>query len=152
MQNLIKRSSGESLGHRAYEKDVYEKHMAAVYAGYPALKEHPEKHHKQKWQRSSFNSEIKCDYVTNNVAEVFNNWIKDIKDLPVVDLVDKIREMIMVLFHKRRRIGEMLHGRILPAVLQILRAKTRGLGHLSVIKGDNYDDGVGRGERSREKK
>jgi transposase-like protein len=133
MQNLIKRSSGESLGHmwpaaRAYEKDVYEKHMAAVYAGYPALKEHLEKHHKQKCQRSSFNSEIKCDYVTNNVAEVFNNWIKDIKVLPIVDLVDKIREMIMVLFHKRRRIGERLHGRILPAVLQILRAKNWRVG------------------------
>jgi hypothetical protein len=28
------------------------------------------------------------------MAEVFNNWIKDHKDLPVCDLADKIREMI----------------------------------------------------------
>jgi hypothetical protein len=76
--------------------------------------------------------------VINNVAKVFNDWIKDIKYLPIVELVDKLREMITVLFYKRRRIGERLYGRILPAVLQILSARTRGLGHLSVIKGDNY--------------
>jgi hypothetical protein len=29
--------------------------------------------------------------VTSNVAEVFNNWMKDVKDLPVVELTDKIR-------------------------------------------------------------
>jgi hypothetical protein len=41
--------------------------------------------------------------VTSNVAEVFNNWIKDIKDLPVVELVDKIREMVMVLFFQEEK-------------------------------------------------
>jgi hypothetical protein len=37
-----------------------------------------------KW-RSEFNPSIKCDYVTNNLAEVSNNWIKDWKDLSVVE-------------------------------------------------------------------
>ena len=59
---------------------------------------------------------------------------KDWKDLPVAKLADKIREMIMTLFHKRRAISERLHGRILPAVLRQLRARTRGLGHLTVVK------------------
>jgi hypothetical protein len=36
--------------------------------------------------------------VTSNVVESFNNWIKVIKDLPVVELADKIRDMIMVPF------------------------------------------------------
>jgi hypothetical protein len=35
-----------------------------------------------------------------------------------------------------------LYGRILPAILQILNARTRGLGHLSVIKGDHYSTEV----------
>lgn len=76
--------------------------------------------------------------MTSNIAESFNNWIREIWDLPVVELADKIREMIMVLFHKRRKIGERLYERILPTVLQILTARTRGLGHLTVIKGENY--------------
>jgi hypothetical protein len=76
--------------------------------------------------------------VTNNIAESFNNWIKDIKDLPVCELVDKIREKIMELFHRRRRIGWMLQGKIMSAVLRVLKARTRGLGHLPYVKGDNY--------------
>ncbi|KAK3149860.1 hypothetical protein QOZ80_3AG0224000 [Eleusine coracana subsp. coracana] len=46
--------------------------------------------------------------------------------------------MIMVLFFKRRKIGERLTGNILPAVLNISRAKTRGLQHLQVMQGDHY--------------
>jgi hypothetical protein len=48
----------------------------------------------------------------------------------------------MVPFFKRRKIGESLYGRILPAILQILNARIRGLGHLSVTKGDNYSTEV----------
>ena len=94
-------------------------------------------HHKLKWMRSAFDPAIKCDYVTNNLAECFNNWIKDWKDLPVVEFADKIREMIMILWNKRRRIAEKLHRKILPVVLHQLKMKTRGLGHLYVVKADS---------------
>ena len=53
------------------------------------------KHHKLIWSRSKFSKKCKVDYVNNNISECFNNWIKDYKDLPVVDLMDKIREKIM---------------------------------------------------------
>jgi len=45
--------------------------------------------------------------------------------------------MIMILWNKRRRIAEKLHGKILPAVLHQLKMKTRGLGHLYVVKADS---------------
>jgi hypothetical protein len=44
----------------------------------------------------------------------------------------------MELFHRRRRIARRLEGKILSAVLRVLKARTRGLGHLSLAKGDNY--------------
>jgi hypothetical protein len=56
----------------------------------------------------------------------------------VCELADKIREKIMELFHKRRSIAHMLKGKILSAVLRVLKARTRDLGHLSLAKGDNY--------------
>jgi hypothetical protein len=56
----------------------------------------------------------------------------------VCELADKLREKIMELFHRRRRIGWMLQGKILSAVLWVLKARTRGLDHLSYVKGDNY--------------
>ena len=42
--------------------------------------------------------------------------------------------MIMVLWNKRRLISEKLEGNILPAILTILKARTRGLGNLTVVK------------------
>jgi hypothetical protein len=83
--------------------------------------------------RCTFDRDIKCDYINKNLAECFNNWVKDHKDLPVVELADKIREKIMVTWEKRRRISERLSGVILPAIIQQLNAKSRGLGHLKVI-------------------
>jgi hypothetical protein len=77
-----------------------------------------------------FNTDIKVDYIHNNLAECFNSWVREIKDLPIVQLCDKLREMVMELFRKRRRIGKCLQGKILPAIMQELNDRTRGLGHL----------------------
>jgi hypothetical protein len=85
--------------------------------------------HKLLWYRCGFNPEIKCDYITSNIAKSFNNWIRDHKDLPVANLADKIKEKIMVLWNKRRNMAYRLpEGRILPAIMVQLRANTRGLG------------------------
>jgi hypothetical protein len=122
---------------REYRPEVYEHHKLNI-VGIDGVATWLKQCHSLLWYRSGFNLDIKCDYITNNIAEIFNNWIKDYKDLPVCELVDKIRVMIMELFFRRRRIGERLHGKILPSILNILRARTRGLGHLSLIKGDHY--------------
>jgi hypothetical protein len=44
----------------------------------------------------------------------------------------------MELFFRRRRIGERLYVKILPSIISILNARIRGLGHLSLTKGDHY--------------
>jgi hypothetical protein len=49
------------------------------------------------WTRSKFSAMTKVKYVSNNLAEVFNNWIREIKHLALVELLDKLREMIMIL-------------------------------------------------------
>ena len=139
MQNFIKRFGGDIFSKmyptaRAYRPEVSHYFFNQIVEASPDGKKWLDTYQKIKWRRSDFNPAIKCDYVTNNLAEVFNNWIKDWKDLPVVELADKCMEMIMVLWEKRRRIGDKLTGKILPAVLQQLKARTRGLGHLSVTK------------------
>ena len=37
-------------------------------------------HHNLLWARSKFTTEIKCDYINNNLAESCNAWIKEHKD------------------------------------------------------------------------
>jgi hypothetical protein len=99
-----------------------------------------ERHHNLLWMRSAFNPEIKCDYINNNLAETVNNWVKDSKDLPVHILMDTIRGMLMRLIKVRRDIGDRLRGHILPAVIQQINQRSRGLGYLRV--GESNDHSV----------
>jgi len=86
--------------------------------------------------RSKFSEHIKCDHITSNVAEVWNNWVKDIKDLPIADLADTLRSKFMELYARRRRIGEKFEGHImLPIVVRQLHALSRQLGHLKIKDG-----------------
>jgi hypothetical protein len=140
MDNYVKRYAGVEHMYpttRAYRKVVHEHHKATVRRN-PKICEWLDTYHSLLWYRSGFNPTIKCDYMTNNMTESFNNWIKDIKDLPVCELTDKLREKIMEPIHRRRRIGRMFEGKIMLLVLQVLKARTRGLGHISYVKGDNY--------------
>jgi hypothetical protein len=110
MGNYVKSYSGSEHMYpavRAYRSEVFEHHVSQI-RSVPKIAEYLDQHHKFLWYRSGFDPSIKCDYITNNMAEVFNNWVKDHKDLPVCDLADKIRDMTMELFHRRRRIGERL--------------------------------------------
>jgi hypothetical protein len=140
MQNYIKNFCGKEHMYpasRAYRREVFEHNLANV-AAIDGVSAWLKANHKGLWYKSGFNPAIKCDYITNNIAEVFNNWIKDHKDLPACELTDKIRVKIMELVFRRRRIGERLCGKILPTVLNIMNARTRGLGHLSLVKCDHY--------------
>jgi transposase-like protein len=126
MQNFIKRFGGDIYSKmypttRTYRPRVFKYFFNQVVTASPQILEWLENHHKLLWMRSAFNPDIKCDYVTNNLAESFNNWIRDWKDLLIVELADKIREMIVTLWNKRRAISERLHDRILPAALQQLK-------------------------------
>jgi hypothetical protein len=124
---------------RAYDQDIFFEHMAAIKCESQEVVKWLTDYHNLLWYRCGFNPDIKCDYITNNIAEAFNNWIRDIKDLPVAELADKVREMIMRLWNKRRNIADRLTvGRILLGVMVQLKANTRGLGHLKVISGSNW--------------
>jgi transposase-like protein len=110
MDNYVKKYGGAENMYpaaRAYRKVVHE-HYKAIVRRNRDVAAWLDRYHSLLWYRSIFNPAIKCDYVTNNIAESFNNWIKDIKDLPMCKLPDKIREKVMELFHRRRRIGRIL--------------------------------------------
>jgi hypothetical protein len=123
---------------RAYRADIFYENIAKMLTESLAAVQWLQKNHKYLWYRHAFNPEIKCDYITNNVAESFNNWIRDHKDLSVADLDDNIREKIMVLWSKRRNIAFRLpEGKILQAIMVQLKANTRGLGHLRIVPCSN---------------
>ncbi|WVZ82562.1 hypothetical protein U9M48_029816, partial [Paspalum notatum var. saurae] len=141
MENMKKNYTGEVYGKnmwpaaRAYTSGKYKYFMDKVLEVSPDVQAWLNTNHKLLWARSKFSTDIKVDYIHNNLAECWNGWIKELKDLPVHCMVDAIREKEVILFEKRRRISMALHGHILLAIVHQLNAASKGLGHLRVTKG-----------------
>jgi hypothetical protein len=85
---------------------------------------------KHLWTRHLFSEASKSDYVTNNIAETFNSWIRHEKSLPVIDLMDRIRQMCMDKMYLRRKIARKLEGKVLPNIMKDLSERSRGLKYI----------------------
>jgi len=59
--------------------------------------------------------------VTNNLAESFNNWIKGEKQNHLDDLMDTIRQKILIKWNHRKRVATKFEGKILPHIVQKLK-------------------------------
>jgi hypothetical protein len=137
--NLIKKFRGDEFGRmwpaaRAYTKQTHSYHLGKIMTACPEFATWLNTYHSLLWYRADFNTAIKCDHINNNLAESFNNRVKELKDLPVHDLVDQIRLLMMRLWELRSRIGALLQGDKLPAVVQQVVNRSRKLSHLSVDK------------------
>jgi transposase-like protein len=70
MQNYIKQFSGKEHMYpaaRAYRSEVYEQHKAN-FIDIDNVALWLKQNHSLLWYRSGFNPDIKCDYITNNIA------------------------------------------------------------------------------------
>jgi hypothetical protein len=70
---------------------MFEKRYQAMAAAKPDAMKYLQETHKKLWTRSQYKTLSKVDYVTNNLAESFNNWIKPKKGKHLDDLLDTIR-------------------------------------------------------------
>ena len=102
-------------------------------AAKPSATNYLRKWHTRLWTRSQFSTISKVDYVTNNLAESFNNWIKHHKSLNLDDLMDKLRQMLMIKWNQRRKIAMKLDGWILPHIIKKLKEMSREL-NLEVLE------------------
>ncbi|XP_047060995.1 uncharacterized protein LOC124667797 [Lolium rigidum] len=128
LANFVKKFHGDTHKNmwpaaKTYRPERFVYHMQNVLAACPDVGPYLTQYHNLLWMRSSFNTEIKCDYIHNNLAESFNGWIKEIKDLPVDELADTYRQWVMKLFQLRRTIGSLLNGKILGFVMYPPRPK-----------------------------
>ncbi|KAF6136671.1 hypothetical protein GIB67_016127 [Kingdonia uniflora] len=54
------------------------------------------------WARSHFDFSSKCEHITNNFNESFNNWILKIRDKPLHKAIECLNLMLMKLMYDRR--------------------------------------------------
>ena len=112
---------------RAYNQRHFDRHYNIMKAASPRAMQWIEDNHKHLWCRWRFSHACKCDYVTNNIAETFNSWIRNEKSLALVPLLDRIRQMIMEKQDIRRALSLRLTDKILPQVTKELHAMSRNL-------------------------
>ena len=80
---------------RSYTKQTHSYHLDKIKAACSEFGPWLNTYHSLLWYMSGFNTAIKCDHINNNLAESFNNKRKQLKNLPVHDMVDQIRIMTM---------------------------------------------------------
>jgi hypothetical protein len=54
--------------------------------------------------QTKFSAMTKVEYVSNNLAEVFNNLVREYKTRVLVEFLDKLRDIVMQMRDKRRTI------------------------------------------------
>ena len=121
---------------RAYNKKHYDHHYNIMQKASPNAIKWIEDNHKHLWNRWRFSAANKCDYVTNNIAETFNSWIRKEKAQPVIPLMDRIRQMIMEKLDVRRTLANKFNDRILPHIIKDLHERSRNLKYV-IHRGHN---------------
>ncbi|CAO2152752.1 unnamed protein product, partial [Urochloa humidicola] len=99
----------------------FEKHWQAMDEARPDAMDYIRGSHTKIWTRSQFLTHCKVDYVTNNLVESFNNWIKSWKALNLDDFVDKVRGLLMDKWYARRTAARKMRGLILPHIMKKLK-------------------------------
>jgi hypothetical protein len=131
--NFKKRYSGkvfdDPLWAVAYSWAPYffEKNWKAMEEARPDAMDYIRQSHTRIWTRSQFLTHCKVDYVTNNLVESFNNWIKHYKGLNLDDFMDKIRQLLMEKWDARRTASRKIDEDILQHIRKKLKEQSFNL-------------------------
>jgi hypothetical protein len=106
---------------KTYSSERYNYHLNKIQEKCPWAIEWLDHNHPFIWSSSKF-------------AECFNSWISQTKSFQIVEIHDKIRQMIITKFDLRRKIGGNLNGRILPSIIETLNDQSKAIKDHEVVK------------------
>ena len=93
---------------------------------------------KHTWARHAMDTNCKTDLVVNNLSEVFNKWVLDVRAKPIRTMVDGIRTKLMVKFNANRTKTETVRWEICPTYAEKLEeAKKWSRNCQSLMAGPN---------------
>ncbi|CAL9020732.1 unnamed protein product, partial [Prunus brigantina] len=73
-----------------------------------------------QWCRAHFKTHSKCDILLNNMCEAFNDALVEVRDKPILTMLERIRYYIMLLMATRRASCEKWKHAIGPRIFKIL--------------------------------
>ena len=69
------------------------------------------------WVRPYFSCFPKCDILLNNSCEVFNKYILEARELPILSMIQKIKAQLMTRFYnKQKELSEKWIGPVCPKI------------------------------------
>ncbi|KAL3522552.1 hypothetical protein ACH5RR_015386 [Cinchona calisaya] len=68
------------------------------------------------WARNMFNPRSKCDLLSNNISESFNQYISSARDKPILTMFESIRKMIMCRYQEKKEWIAKVKSSICPRI------------------------------------
>lgn len=75
-----------------------------------------EKMDPKTWVRAFFSTFPKCDILLNNNCEVFNNYILEARDLPILSMFERIKTQLMTRHYSKQKEVEGFVGNFCPKI------------------------------------
>jgi hypothetical protein len=110
---------------KSFTSDKFKYFMGKIEEKDPGALAWLDENHPFIWSRSTFSADCKVDYINDNLFECFNSWVSKNKDFQVIEMHDKIRQMIIKKMVLRAKIARNMSGNIIPAITNHLNAKTK---------------------------
>ncbi|XP_075098045.1 uncharacterized protein LOC142175360 [Nicotiana tabacum] len=103
---------------RSYTIVDFEKYMELI------KKENTEAHRwlskigTNQWSKSAFSTLPKCDMLSNNNCEIFNYWIQEARDQPILTMLEIIRRKMMCGLQERCEWIKDYDGQVCPRIME----------------------------------
>jgi hypothetical protein len=68
------------------------------------------------WVRAFFSEYPKCDILLNNSCEVFNKYILDAREMPILSMLEKIRGQLMTRYYNKQKELDQMQGSVCPKI------------------------------------
>jgi hypothetical protein len=79
----------------------------------------------QTWVRAFFSTFPKCDILLNNMCEVFNKYILEAREMPILSMLEQIKGQLMTRYYtKQKEVGVEWSGFTYPKIRKKLNKHT----------------------------
>ncbi|XP_074296407.1 uncharacterized protein LOC141626588 [Silene latifolia] len=72
------------------------------------------------WSRHAFNTSCKSNMLTNNMCESFNSVLREVRDKPVLTMMEWMRRYVMKRHYEKREGVKKYEGKVMPYVEEFL--------------------------------
>lgn len=77
-----------------------------------------------------YSTTSKCNRIVNDIAKGFNDWTKDVRDLPILAMLESLRRLLLTTYQTRQQFCTKLKDKLCLKVMKNLektKIRVKGL-------------------------